>query len=172
MVLGEGDQALEHRLHWLGVTHRGQIAYRRAFDDGLARRIYAGADLFAMPSRFEPCGLAQMYAMRYGTIPVARATGGLVDTIVPLQDVHDVGDATGILYSGNDAGALHRALRWGMQLARDERALRAVRRNAMATNHSWDEAAKHYVGMYRELGAEPAERVRVMLSDFWMERRL
>ena len=155
-ILGEGEEHLEHRLHWLQIAHRGQVAYRRAFDDGLARRIYAGSDLFAMPSRFEPCGLAQMYAMRYGSIPVARATGGLVDTIRPLHAVHDVGGATGILYSGGDAASLERAMRWGMQLARDGAALDAVRRNAMAEDNSWDHAARDYLAMYHELGIEPA----------------
>lgn len=157
-VLGEGEEDIEHRLHWLEVGHRGQIAYRRAFDDGLARRIYAGSDLFAMPSRFEPCGLAQMYAMRYGSIPVARATGGLVDTIRPLHAVHDVGGATGILYSGSDAPAFDRALRWGMQLARDAAAMHHVRRNAMAEDDSWDHAALNYVNMYSELGIVPLPR--------------
>ena len=159
-VLGEGEQPLEHRLHWLEVGHRGSIAYRRAFDDGLARRIYAGSDLFAMPSRFEPCGLAQLYAMRYGSIPVARATGGLVDTIVPLHNRHHVGDATGILYAGDDAGAFSRALRWGREVARDPHAMRALRANAMRANHSWDEAAVAYVDLYRELGVVPGKPSR------------
>ena len=159
-VLGEGDQALEHRLHWLEVGHRGSISYRRAFDDGLARRIYGGSDLFVMPSRFEPCGLAQLYAMRYGSIPIARATGGLVDTIAPLHNRFDVGGATGILYEGDDAAALEASLRWGRELVYDSKAIERLRKNAMARNHSWDEAAKGYVALYRSLGAEPIVATR------------
>jgi starch synthase len=154
-VLGEGEEDLEHRLHWLEAGHRGAIAYRRAFDDGLARRIYAGSDLFAMPSRFEPCGLAQMYAMRYGSIPIARATGGLVDTIAPLYDRHAVGGATGIVYDGHDAGAFESALRWGREVYHDSFAHGHIRSNAMRMNHSWEEAAKNYVHMYSDLGVEP-----------------
>lgn len=150
VVLGEGDEALEHRLHWLQAAHPGSIAFRRAFDEGLAHRIYAGSDLFAMPSRFEPCGLAQMYSMRYGTVPVARATGGLVDTIAPLHNQHDVGGATGILYSNDDG--LGGALKWALEIARDPGAMQALRRNGMREDFSWEKSARTYVGMYRELG--------------------
>jgi len=153
-VLGEGEEDLEHRLHWLSLANRGSIAYRRAFDDGLARRIYAGSDLFAMPSRFEPCGLAQMYAMRYGAIPIARATGGLVDTIAPLHNRHDVGDATGILYSHDSADSLLGALAWGRDVVRDHWAIGRMRWNAMTTDHSWEHAARGYIELYRELGVE------------------
>ncbi len=152
VVLGEGEEHLEHRLHWLGVRHPGSIAFRRAFDEGLAKRIYAGSDLFAMPSRFEPCGLAQMYARRYGTIPVARATGGLVDTIAPLHDRHSVGGATGILYAADDATSLGRSLRWGLDVARDPGALHAMRQNAMRVDFSWERSARAYLDLYRELG--------------------
>lgn len=152
VVLGEGEEHLEHRLHLLSKNHPTAIAFRRAFDEGLAKRIYGSSDLFAMPSRFEPCGLAQMYAMRYGTIPVARATGGLVDTIAPLHNRHDVGGATGILYTSDEAEALARALRWGIEVASDPDALLAMRENAMRVDFSWEQSARKYLEMYRELG--------------------
>jgi starch synthase len=154
VALGEGDEQLEARLHYLGLAHPGRIAYRRAFDDGLARRIYGASDLFAMPSRFEPCGLAQLYAMRYGSIPVARATGGLVDTVHRLHNQHEVGGATGILYEGgeDDSVALLRALEWGRAVVRDRSALELIRRNAMQANHSWDHRALAYVDLYRSIG--------------------
>lgn len=151
-ILGEGEEQLEHRLHWLTMAHPGAIAFRRAFDEGLAKRIYAGSDLFAMPSRFEPCGLAQMYSMRYGTVPVARATGGLVDTIAPLHNQNDVGGATGILYASDDSEGFGRALRWGLDVARDPGAMHALRQNGMRVDFSWERSAKTYVEMYRELG--------------------
>jgi starch synthase len=151
-VLGEGEEPVEHRLHWLQMSHPGSIAFRKAFDEGLAHRIYAGSDLFAMPSRFEPCGLAQMYSMRYGTIPVARATGGLVDTIAPLHNKHDVGGATGILYASDDSAGLRGALRWGLDVARDAGALHALRINGMREDFSWEKSARTYVELYRELG--------------------
>jgi starch synthase len=154
VALGEGDSHLEERLHYLGLAHKTRIAYRRAFDDGLARRIYAGSDLFAMPSRFEPCGLAQLYAMRYGSIPVARATGGLVDTVFRLHNQHEVGGATGILYDGeeNDAGALLHALEWARSIARDPAAMTTLQHNAMHVDHSWDHRALAYVDLYRSIG--------------------
>lgn len=152
VVLGEGEEPLEHRLHWLSMSHPGAIAFRRAFDEGLAHRIYAASDLFAMPSRFEPCGLAQMYSMRYGTIPVARATGGLVDTIAPLHNRHHVGGATGILYRSDESDALRQALHWGLAVARDPEALAAMRGNGMREDFSWQKSARTYVAMYRELG--------------------
>ena len=152
VVLGEGDEDLEHRLHWLQTTHRGSIAFRRAFDEGLAHRIYAGSDLFAMPSRFEPCGLAQMYSMRYGTVPIARATGGLVDTIAPLHNKHDVGGATGILYASDDSEGFAGAARFGLDVARDPGALHALRLNGMRQDFSWERSARAYIEMYRELG--------------------
>jgi starch synthase len=151
-VLGEGEEQLEHRLYWLQHTYPGNVAYRRAFDDGLARRIYAGSDLFAMPSRFEPCGLAQLYAMRYGSLPVAHATGGLVDTVARLHDQHSVGGATGILYDHNDAWGFGGALRWGREIFADRDALEVMRDNAMRSSHSWDDAAAGYIDMYRDLG--------------------
>ncbi len=156
VALGEGDAHLEDRFARLAARHRGAVSYSRAFDDGLSRRIYAGSDLFAMPSRFEPCGLAQMYAMRYGTIPVARATGGLVDTIYPLHNRYEVGGASGIVYRGepNDPGALLGALHWARDVCSDRSALEALRWNAMHMDHSWDLSAKHYIHMYLDLGAD------------------
>jgi starch synthase len=152
VVLGEGEEPLEHRLHWLQMAHPGAIAFRRAFDEGLAKRIYAGSDLFAMPSRFEPCGLAQMYSMRYGTLPVARATGGLVDTIHPLHNQHDVGGATGFLYGTDDSSGLASSLRWAFDVMHDEHALHAMRLNGMRADWSWDKSARTYREMYAELG--------------------
>lgn len=154
VVLGEGDAALEHRLYRAAQRLRGQVVYVKAFDDGLARRIYAGSDLFLMPSRFEPCGLTQMYSMRYGAVPIARATGGLVDTIAPLHTQHDVGGATGILYEGESAEALAGAVEWGLHVAHDPGAMHALRQNGMRTDFSWERSAREYLAMYRDLGLE------------------
>ena len=153
-ILGEGEEQLERRLHVLSRRHPTAIAFRKAFDEGLAKRIYAGSDLFAMPSRFEPCGLAQLYSMRYGTLPVARATGGLVDTVAPLHNRHDVGGATGLLYTRESADGLGDALRWGMDVVADRGALTTMRRNAMGADFSWAQSARRYLELYRELGVE------------------
>lgn len=154
VVLGEGDAALEHRLYWAAQRLRGSVVYVRAFDDGLARRIYAGSDMFLMPSRFEPCGLTQMYAMRYGAVPIARATGGLVDTIAPLHSQYDVGGATGILYEEESAEALAGAVEWGIQVARDPGAMHALRQNGMRSDFSWERSAETYLEVYTDLGLE------------------
>ena len=93
-----------------------------------------------------------MYSMRYGTVPIARATGGLVDTIAPLSNHHDVGGATGILYASDDSEGFLGAVRWGLEVARDAGAMQALRHNGMSVDFSWERSAREYVSMYRELG--------------------
>ncbi|MCC7486514.1 MAG: glycogen synthase GlgA [Burkholderiales bacterium] len=153
-ALGSGEREHEHALRSLADRHPGRISVTLGFDETLAHLIEAGADLFLMPSRFEPCGLNQMYSQRYGTPPVARATGGLADTIVDTttQSLAD-GTATGFLFGEASAPALAAAIRRALDAWRDPVAWRALQRNGMARDFGWMEPARRYVEVYRRLVA-------------------
>jgi starch synthase len=149
VVQGQGDAGLLDSLAELQRRMPDRVACRREWDDGLAHRIYAGSDLFLVPSHFEPCGLSQMYAMRYGSVPVARATGGLRDTIVDADTELTTG--TGFAFedpSEEDLfGALSRAL---AGYAKREAFGRLVRR-VMRTDLSWERGARRYQSLYASL---------------------
>ncbi|MBK9033304.1 MAG: glycogen synthase GlgA [Myxococcales bacterium] len=146
VVLGSGDRDLEDRLRGLAAAFPGALAVRLAFDPAIARRIYAGADLFAMPSRFEPCGLGQLYAMRYGTVPVVAAVGGLADTVIDAA----APDGTGFRFEVIDAPGLWWALARAITSFRDDRAeFDAIAGRAMARDVSWRTAARDYLGTFR-----------------------
>jgi starch synthase len=152
IVLGSGEPALEVRFRYLATAFSDHVAVRIGFDIALSRRIYAGCDLYAMPSRFEPCGLGQLYAMRYGTIPVVHAVGGLRDTVSDPGDGELArGAGTGIRFEGATAFALATALARGVALVRDPHALARVRASAMARDSSWSASAQQYVQLYRSL---------------------
>ena len=152
VVLGAGDPALESRFRWLGETFAAHVAVRIGFDLALSRRIYAGSDLFVMPSRFEPCGLGQLYAMRYGAIPIVHPVGGLRDTVIDPGDVGlSAGHGTGITFQPASAAALRAALDRAVRVFRDRDAFAALRRAAMRRDSSWIPSAASYVQLYRAL---------------------
>jgi starch synthase len=152
VVLGSGEPALEQRFVGLADVFRQHVAVRIGFDVDLAHRIYGGSDLFAMPSRFEPCGLGQLYAMRYGAIPVVHAVGGLRDTVIdPGNDELALGRGTGIRFTPITALAFARALDRATKLFREPNVLATVRRAAMARDSSWMASAQQYVQLYRSL---------------------
>jgi len=124
---------------------------RIGFDHGYARRIYGGADLFAMPSRFEPCGLGQLYAMRYGTIPIVHAVGGLRDTVIDPAAVR--GTPTGIRFEAATPAGLYGAIARAVAIYRDRAAFAALQRGAMARDSSWTVPAHEYAQLYRSLRA-------------------
>ncbi len=158
-ILGTGEKRYETRLAELAELHPGQISATIGYDEWLSHCIIAGGDIFLMPSRFEPCGLAQMYAMAYGTIPVARRTGGLADTIVDSDEaaLHD-GLATGFLFDGQSSSALMNAIRRALKLFRDRDAWQAVQRTGMARDFGWQQAAKSYAEVYRAALQSPSVR--------------
>ncbi len=134
------------------------MAARIGFDEGLAHRIEAGADLFLMPSRFEPCGLNQLYSMRYGTPPVVRRTGGLADSVRDPQDVPP-GEATGFLFDAPEAGALLAAVRRALAAYRDPAAWHRLQQNGMRADFSWRASAQAYLDVYqRAIAAREAAR--------------
>jgi starch synthase len=152
IVLGSGEPALERRFVYLADVFRDHVAVRIGFDHALSRRLYAGADLFAMPSRFEPCGLGQLYAMRYGAIPVVHAVGGLRDTVIdPGDDELAAGRGTGVRFTPDTPLALALALERAAKLFRAPDVRIQIQRAAMARDSSWFAAAQQYVQLYRSL---------------------
>ena len=139
-VLGTGEPELERALRELALRHPRHVGVRIAFDEALAHLIEAGADLFLMPSRFEPCGLNQLYSMRYGTPPVVRRTGGLADS---------VSDETGFLFDDPTPQALREALGHALEVWRTPSAWRALQLNGMRRDFSWRASARAYLGVYR-----------------------
>jgi starch synthase len=149
VVLGKGDRAHEHALKALAGRYPGQVAVAAGFNEELAHLIEAGADVFLMPSRFEPCGLNQMYSQRYGTPPVAHATGGLSDTVIDGE--------TGFLFDPPERAALLAAVRRALAARGDARRWRAIQRAGMARDFSWAEPARRYADLYLRLASrQPA----------------
>jgi starch synthase len=151
-VLGDGDASLAEQLQAAAAAAPTQIAFHRGYDEGLAHRLFAGGDLFLMPSRFEPCGLAQMQAMRYGTIPIVTDVGGLHDTVldIDLDPVLGTGAVAASPTALDVLDALHRGVRAvGNQRRRD-----AMRRRAMAIDWSWAAPAHAHVMHYERLIAQ------------------
>jgi starch synthase len=157
VVQGTGDPALEAALRQLAAAHPTQVGVKIGYDETLAHRLIAGADAVLVPSRFEPCGLTQLYGLRYGSLPVVRRVGGLADTVVGADEATLAdGSATGIVFDEATpealAGALHRAV----ALYRNRESWTRTMRRAMSRDFSWDPVARDYVTLYRELLAAPA----------------
>jgi starch synthase len=142
-VLGQGEPEIERALIAAAQRHPRRIAVRVGYDEALAHAIEAGADLFLMPSRFEPCGLNQMYSQRYGTPPVVRATGGLADTVVDGE--------TGFVFQHADEAALLEAVQRALAAYRDPARWQQIQRAGMARDFSWEAAARRYTDLYRRL---------------------
>ncbi|MEZ0496482.1 glycogen synthase GlgA [Sphingomonas sp. IW22] len=152
-LLGSGDRDLEAALRTLAQTHPGRIGCHIGYDEGLAHRIEAGADIFLMPSRFEPCGLTQMYALRYGAVPVVARVGGLADTVIdagPYALAQRV--ATGFQFAPGSLGSTRAALMRAMAMHRDAPdAWARLQRNGMATDCSWTTPARQYAALFRSI---------------------
>lgn len=153
-VLGSGDAKLQEGFQQLARNYPGRVGVHVGYDESMAHQIEAGADLFLMPSRFEPCGLNQMYSQRYGTPPVAHATGGLVDSIVHCtpQSTADK-TATGFLFAPMTRAALVSAVARAVQAYADKKLWRQLQKTGMAKDFSWDASAQRYVELYQSLAA-------------------
>lgn len=145
-VLCDGDRAIVDAMVGLGTAFPGRVAVRTGFSEALARRMYAGADFVLVPSRFEPCGLAQLIGMRYGAVPVVRRTGGLADTV-------DDG-ATGIVFGAAHAEALARAIERAAALYRAPDHYRRMQAAGLARDSSWDASARAWVGLYESIAGQ------------------
>ena len=151
VILGSGETKFHRLLERLARGRPDKLAVRLTFDESLARRIYAASDLFVMPSRFEPCGLGQLYALRYGSVPVVRAVGGLVDTVVDANDrtLAD-GTATGFHFRDYSSEAFLSALQRALRLHSREDAWGRVVERGMSRDWSWEKSARRYEGVYRQ----------------------
>ncbi|ATX81651.1 glycogen synthase (ADP-glucose) [Mariprofundus ferrinatatus] len=149
VVLGSGDSHSEQALQHIADNNRSQFHFYRGFNEKLARQIYAGGDIFLMPSRFEPCGLGQLMAMRYGTVPVVRATGGLKDTVTDYN--RSRGDATGIHFSDATPEAFDKAVEQAIALFRNKTIWARIRSNALKRDSSWEASAAKYAELYGKL---------------------
>ena len=149
IVLGTGDAELEAALEGKTASHRGRFALVKRFDEGLAHRMYAGSDYFLMPSRFEPCGLSQMIALRYGSVPVVRRTGGLKDTV---QDIHSkTGTGNGISFDDATPSEFLDAVRRAVRLYTDGDAFRRIQLTGMMYDYSWQSSAHDYMKLYTSM---------------------
>lgn len=152
VILGSGDKALEAGFLALAERLPGQVAVKIGFDETLAHRIEAGADCFLMPSRFEPCGLNQMYSLRYGTPPLVHATGGLADTVVDVDEASLAAKTgNGFVMTESSADALRQAIQRAAAAWRDKRLWLRIQQNGMRRDFSWRHAAADYGRLYRDV---------------------
>jgi starch synthase len=154
IALGTGEPKYEKLFQMLAQRYPAKVGVRIAYDNVLAHKIEAGADMFLMPSRYEPCGLNQIYSLRYGTVPVVRATGGLDDTIEPFDP--RTGRGTGFKFQPYDGRALLECIRQALKVFHDSRAWRTLQANGMAKDFSWRTSAAEYAKLY-----EAARKARI-----------
>jgi starch synthase len=157
-VLGTGERRYEELFRALATDHPGRVGAVIAYDNRLAHLVEAGADIFLMPSRYEPCGLNQIYSLRYGTVPVVRATGGLDDTIEPF-DLQN-GTGTGFKFWEYSGSELLHAIRQALHHYLEEGVWRRIQLNGMARDFSWNTSAAEYAKLY--LAAQAARNQSVV----------
>ena len=163
VMLGKGDQRYEEFFYWAAQQYSGRMAVRLDYNEALSMAIYAGADLFLMPSKSEPCGLSQMIAMRYGTVPIVRETGGLRDTVHAYEAWRDAGN--GFTFANYASGDMLYVIREAVQLYQENPdAFGRLRQRAMAGDFSWARSAKDYLRIYANITGQtwpvPAEEPR------------
>lgn len=158
VVLGSGStDMVEKLLNWQS-RYPGRISIKTGFDSKLARRILAGSDILLMPSKFEPCGLNQLYAMRYGTVPLVHRVGGLADTVMNVDSVDSQG--YGFVFDHFDADQYAKAVESALSLYRNTKAWKAIQARAMAVDYGWGKSGALYMDAYRSLVGKPAEAVQ------------
>jgi starch synthase len=146
VILGTGDEKYHNLFSEWAAHFPDKIGLRLDFDNGLAHQIEAGCDIFLMPSRYEPCGLNQIYSLKYGTIPLVRATGGLDDTIIPYHAAN--GQGTGFKFAPYDTEAFWSCLEEALDLFQNRKAWEGLIKNAMAMDFSWEASAREYINLY------------------------
>jgi starch synthase len=152
VILGTGDPATEERFTAFRGRYPDQVGLRIGFDEGLAHRIEGGADMLVMPSQYEPCGLSQLYSLRYGTIPIVRKTGGLVDTVVPfISHTPNPDRATGFYIEHHTAESLISAVEEAIPVFQGIDIWNRLVENAMNADVSWTRSAKAYDRLFKSL---------------------
>ncbi len=152
IVLGEGQPRYHEALDRLAARHPGKLRAFLEFSNPLAHQIEAGADIFLMPSLYEPCGLNQLYSQAYGTVPVVRATGGLADTVIDANpETLAMGTATGFAFRDPTVNGLHGAIKRALELWTDQNAWHKLRVACLHSDWSWDRSARSYVRLYEEM---------------------
>ena len=152
IILGSGDPALEAAMRGLEARFPGKVAVRIGYDEGLSHRMFSGADAVLVPSRFEPCGLTQLYGLAYACVPVVARTGGLADTVIDANlAALNAGVATGVQFTGVHYGALTGAIDRAMRLYHTPGAWQMLQRNGMKADFSWTNSGAAYATLYREL---------------------
>jgi starch synthase len=149
VALGTGEPYYEHFFRSWAERRPHQIAVQIRYDDALAHKVEAGSDMFLMPSRYEPCGLNQIYSLKYGTVPVVRATGGLEDTVQEWNPVEMTG--TGFKFYGYDPQDLLAAIDRALGVFQDKAGWQKLMRNGMAKDYRWEHPAREYVEVYNEV---------------------
>ena len=152
VLLGSGNKGFEQRLHNFAESHPDRISITISYDETLAHLIEAGSDIFLMPSRFEPCGLNQIYSQRYGTIPIVRKTGGLADTVIDtLPETLNNDTATGLVFNEANTGTLMEAIKRSLILYSHPKTWKRIQTNGMQKDYSWSKSAKQYMTLYSHL---------------------
>jgi len=149
VILGKGDEIFHRRLSEIAKRYKGRVSVTIGFEEALAHRIYAGSDFFLMPSRYEPCGLGQLIALRYGCIPIARKTGGLADTLQDYEPLTSKG--TGFLFSDYTPSAMREAVKRALCVYTDKDKFQGMIVNGMQMDFSWKKSAKRYIKLYNEI---------------------
>jgi starch synthase len=154
-LLGSGDKAMENAFHAAAMRHPGKVGVRIGYDEGLSHRMQGGGDAILVPSRFEPCGLTQLYGLAYGCVPVVARTGGLADTVIDANLAAVMGGvATGVQFDGVNYASLADAIARTVGLFGQRETWRAMQRAGMKTDFSWNRSGKAYADLYAELIAE------------------
>ncbi len=152
VILGTGDAKYMDLLDKIRKKYRDRFSLNIVFSDELARKIYAGSDIFLMPSQYEPCGLGQLISLKYGSVPLIRSTGGLADTIIDIKTREDVGrKGQGFQFFEYSAQALYGALKRSLTFYKDQELWKKIVKNAMDCDFSWDYSAKKYKGLFHNL---------------------
>ena len=150
VILGTGEMAAENAFKWLESEYKGKAVYYCGYNEELAHRIYAGCDLFLMPSLYEPCGIGQLIAMHYGALPLVRETGGLKDTVKPYNRY--TGEGNGFSFHGSYAGDMMNTILYALEQYNDNReAWNSLVKNALDTDVSWNKSAAIYEQLYYQL---------------------
>lgn len=155
IVLGTGEAKYENMFRYAAQRYPDKVAVNLKYDGVLAQRIYAGSDMFLMPSLYEPCGLSQLFSLRYGTVPIVRETGGLNDTIEPYNEF--TGEGTGISFTNYNAHEMLDAVKRSLSLYRQKNIWETIVRNGMRQDFSWNQSAREYMGLYEKLIAEDGD---------------